>query len=116
MIIGMGTALLGVWTVFVPYLLCMGINGIVSPYSNAPSMTLLQEKIAPEFLGRVMSVFTMISSLVMPIGVMVFGPLADVVPIDRLMIGTGAGIVVIGAFYLSSRTLRAAGEPSVTEE
>jgi DHA3 family macrolide efflux protein-like MFS transporter len=115
-VIGIGTALLGVWTAFVPYLLCMLLNGIVSPYSNAPSMTLLQERVAPEFLGRVMSVFTMISSLVMPVGVMVFGPLADVVPIDRLMIGTGAGIVVIGAFYLSSRTLRAAGEPSVTEK
>jgi DHA3 family macrolide efflux protein-like MFS transporter len=110
MIIGVGTALLGVWTAFVPYLVCMLMNGIVSPYSNAPSMTLLQEKVAPEFLGRVMSVFTMISSLAMPAGVMVFGPLADVVPIDRLMIGSGAGIVVIGAFYLSNRTLRHVGE------
>jgi DHA3 family macrolide efflux protein-like MFS transporter len=87
----------------------MLVNGLVSPYSNAPSMTLLQEKVAPEFLGRVMSVFTMISSLAMPAGIIVFGPLADVVPIDLLMIGSGAGIVVIGVFYLSSRTLRIAG-------
>jgi DHA3 family macrolide efflux protein-like MFS transporter len=108
-IIGIGTALLGVWTMFVPYLLCMMLNGIVSPYSNAPSMTLLQERVAPEFLGRVMSVFTMVSSLVMPVGVMVFGPLADVIPIDWLMMGSGAGIVVIGVFYLASPTLRAAG-------
>jgi DHA3 family macrolide efflux protein-like MFS transporter len=110
-VIGIGTALLGVWTAFVPYLLCMLVNGLVSPYSNAPSMTLLQERVAPEFLGRVMSVFTMISSLVMPVGVMVFGPLADVIPIDWLMIGTGSGIVVIGAFYLASRTLRSVGQP-----
>jgi DHA3 family macrolide efflux protein-like MFS transporter len=111
LVIGIGTAMLGLWTAFVPYLLCMLLNGIVSPWSNAPSMTLLQERVAPEFLGRVMSVFTMISSLVMPVGVMVFGPLADVISIDSLMIGTGMGIVVIGVFYLSSRTLRAAGEP-----
>jgi DHA3 family macrolide efflux protein-like MFS transporter len=110
-VIGVGTALLGVWTAFVPYLACMLVNGLVTPYSNAPSMTLLQERVAPEFLGRVMSVFTMISSLAMPVGAMVFGPLADVVAIDRLMIGGGGGIVVIGLFYLSSRTLRRAGEP-----
>jgi DHA3 family macrolide efflux protein-like MFS transporter len=109
MIIGAGTAMLGVWNVFAPYLICMGINGIVSPYSNAPSMTILQEKVAPEFLGRVMSVFTMISSLAMPLGIMVFGPLADVVEIDWLMIGSGLAIVLIGAFYLGSRTLLQAG-------
>jgi DHA3 family macrolide efflux protein-like MFS transporter len=110
-VIGAGTAMLGVWSAFVPYLVCMAINGLVSPYSNAPSMTLLQEKVAPEYLGRVMSVFTMISSLAMPAGIMVFGPLADVVAIDWLMIGSGAGIVVLGAFYLASRTLREAGRP-----
>jgi DHA3 family macrolide efflux protein-like MFS transporter len=110
-VIGVGTALLGVWTAFLPYLACMLINGLVTPYSNAPSMTLLQERVAPEFLGRVMSVFTMISSLAMPVGAMIFGPLADVVAIDWLMIGGGSGIVVIGLFYLSSRTLRRAGEP-----
>jgi DHA3 family macrolide efflux protein-like MFS transporter len=109
---GIMIALLGVWADFGLYLACMAVSGIVQIYSQAPSTTLLQEKVAPEFLGRVMSVFTMIGSLAMPVGIMFFGPLADVVSIDYLMIVTGAAIVVLGVLYLSSRTLRAVGRPS----
>ena len=109
LVTGVGLALLGVWTQFGLYLACMGVCGIVQIYSQAPSVTILQERVAPEFLGRVMSVFTMIGSLAMPVGMMVFGPLADVVTIDSIMIGTGASIVVLAIWVLSNRTLRAAG-------
>ena len=112
---GVLIALLGVWTDFGAYLACMAVSGIVQIYSQAPSTTLLQEKVAPEFLGRVMSVFTMIGSLAMPVGIMVFGPLADVVSIDYLMIGTGAAIVILGGIYLSNRTMRSAGEAPPAE-
>ncbi len=108
---GVGLALLGVWTDFSLYLACMAVCGVVQTYSQAPSMTILQEKVAPEFLGRVMSVFTMIGSLAMPVGIMVFGPLADVVSIDGILIATGSAIVLLGACVLSNRTLRAAGRP-----
>ena len=108
---GVMFALLGVWNDFGPYLASMAVCGIVQIYSQAPSMTILQERVAPEFLGRVMSVFTMIGSLAMPVGIMVFGPLADVVSIDSIMICTGSAIVLLGAWVLSSRTLRAAGSP-----
>ncbi len=110
--VGIMAVLFGVWTHFAPYLVCMAICGIVQIYSQAPSMTILQERVAPEFLGRVMSVFTMIGSLAMPVGIMVFGPLADVVNIDGIMIGAGAAVVVLGGWVLTDRTLRAAGRPS----
>ncbi len=114
LITGVGLALLGVWTQFGLYLACMGVCGVVQIYSQAPSMTMLQERVAPEFLGRVMSVFTMIGSLAMPVGMMVFGPLADVVSIDSIMIFTGSAIVVLGAWVLTNRTLRAAGLPTAS--
>ncbi len=109
---GIMIGLLGVWSDFNLYLACMAVAGIVQIYSQAPSMTILQEKVAPEFLGRVMSVFTMIGSLAMPVGIMVFGPLADVVSIDHIILGTGVAIVVLGVLYLSSSTLRKAGAPN----
>ncbi len=109
---GIMIGLLGVWTQFGPYLACMAVAGIVQIYSQAPAMTILQQRVAPEFLGRVMSVFTMIGSLAMPVGIMVFGPLADIVSIDYLMMATGAAIVILGTAYLSSPTLRIAGLPS----
>jgi DHA3 family macrolide efflux protein-like MFS transporter len=114
LVTAVGLALLGVWTQFGLYLACMGVCGIVQIYSQAPSMTILQERVAPEFLGRVMSVFTMIGSLAMPVGMMVFGPLADVITIDSMMIGSGTLIGVLSIWVLSNRTLRAAGLPPAT--
>ncbi len=110
-VLGIMIGMLGVLNDFGPYLACMAVGGIVQIYSQAPSMTLLQEKVAPEFLGRVMSVFTMIGSLAMPVGIMFLGPLADVVDINHIVLGTGVMIVILGVLYLSSRTLRKAGTP-----
>ncbi|MDL2312461.1 MFS transporter [Bacteroidales bacterium OttesenSCG-928-B11] len=108
-VIGIMTILFGVWTNFIPYLVCMTIAGVTVPYFNAPSMTLIQEKVAPEYLGRVMSVFTMLGSLAMPFGMLFFGPLADIVNINYIMIGTGAVMLFLSVFYFINKTLRASG-------
>lgn len=107
--IGIMTILFGVWTNFIPYLVCMAIAGLTVPYFNAPSMTLMQEKVAPDYLGRVMSVFTMLGSIAMPFGMLFFGPLADVININYILIGTGAVMLLIGTLYFFSKTLREAG-------
>jgi DHA3 family macrolide efflux protein-like MFS transporter len=106
---GIITILFGVWTDFIPYLVCMAVGGITVPYFNASSMTLLQEKVAPDYLGRVLSVFTMLGSLAMPFGMFFFGPLADTIDINYIMIGTGAVMVFLGTLYFASKTLRIAG-------
>jgi DHA3 family macrolide efflux protein-like MFS transporter len=109
-ITGIITVSFGLWTNFIPYLVCMAIGGIIMPYFNAPSMTLLQEKVAPDYLGRVMSVFTMLWSLAMPFGMLFFGPLGDIVNINYLMIGTGIVMLVLGSLLFVSKTLKAAGK------
>jgi DHA3 family macrolide efflux protein-like MFS transporter len=48
---------------------------------------------------------------------LIFGPLADVISVDWLLVGTGAGIIVLGACLMASRTLRQAGWlPEATTE
>ena len=59
-------------------------------------MTLLQEKVAPEYLGRVLSVFTMLGSIGLPLGMLFFGPMGDVVSIDSLLIWTGGFMCLLG--------------------
>jgi DHA3 family macrolide efflux protein-like MFS transporter len=108
-IFGIMTILLGLWTHFIPYLACMAICGIIGPYYHAPNMTLLQEKVAPEYLGRVLSVFTMLACVVMPFGMLVFGPLGDVININFIFIGTGTVMLLLGTLFFVSKTLRAAG-------
>ncbi|MDL2299231.1 MFS transporter [Bacteroides sp. OttesenSCG-928-E20] len=111
--IGIVTILFGVWTDFIPYLVCMAIAGLTVPYFNAPSMTLMQERVAPDYLGRVMSVFTMLASIAMPFGMLFFGPLADVIDINHILIGTGVVMLFLGTLYFYSKTLREAGSNKV---
>jgi DHA3 family macrolide efflux protein-like MFS transporter len=108
-VIGILTMSFGLWTNFMPYLVCTVIFGIVWPYFSTPSVTLIQERVAPDYLGRVLSVFTMLGSLAMPFGMLFFGPLADIVNINYIFIGTGAVMVFLGIMYFVSKTLRDAG-------
>ncbi len=115
-VVGLLTVSFGLWTHFIPYLVCMTLCGIIFPYFNVPSMTLLQEKVDPHYLGRVLSVFTMLGSLAMPFAMLFFGPLADTVSINSILIATGIVMLFLGAVYFISKTLRTAGMQNNSEE
>lgn len=75
--------------------------GLFVPLFSAPFMTLVQESIAPEMQGRVFSYVTIIMALATPIGMTVFGPLADIVSVQTLLVGGGiATVLVIGTAML----------------
>ncbi|NLN34424.1 MAG: MFS transporter, partial [Candidatus Cloacimonetes bacterium] len=107
---GLGTIGLGIMGDFWLYLTCIAFVGIIMPLFNAPMMGILQEKIDPDYMGRVFSVFMMFGSLSMPVGMLVFGPLADAFPIDWLLIITGAGVALLSLYLVASRHLREAGK------
>lgn len=109
-IIGLGTFLLGVIPIFWLYLAIMAIVGVAMPIFNTPSTVLLQEKVEPDFQGRVFGVLGMISSIMMPAGMMVFGPLADVIKIEWLLIITGIFLFVQSVFMFKDNVLIEAGE------
>ncbi|MDQ0194146.1 MFS transporter [Paenibacillus wynnii] len=110
--IGAGTFALGLIPVFWIYLLVMGLVGLVMPMFNTPSTVMLQEKVDPDFLGRVFGVLGMISSSMMPLGMLVFGPMADFIKIEWMLIGTGALLFIQGFFLLGSKVLIEAGKPA----
>ncbi|WP_195264411.1 MFS transporter [Clostridium sp. 1001275B_160808_H3] len=109
-IIGLGTFLLGVIPIFWLYLAIMAIVGVAMPIFNTPSTVLLQEKVEPDFQGRVFGVLGMISSIMMPAGMMIFGPLADVIKIEWLLIITGIFLFVQSVFMFKDNVLIEAGE------
>lgn len=110
-IIGASTFALGLIPNFWIYLVFMGLVGLALPMFNTPSTVLLQEKVEGDYLGRVFGVLGMISSVVMPLGMVVFGPLADVIKIEWLLIVTGLLMLVEGFFLLGSKVLIEAGKP-----
>jgi DHA3 family macrolide efflux protein-like MFS transporter len=106
---GIEAIALGLINNFWLYLGVMAIMGLTMPLYNTPSMALLQSTVDPAYMGRVFSVFGMASSLMMPAGMMLFGPLADVISIDMLLIVTGGVMVLLGIPFIGSRVLREAG-------
>ena len=114
-IMGVCTLTLGIAPSFWLYLIFMGVFGIAMPIFNTPTTVLLQEKISEEYLGRVFGVLGMISTSMMPIGMLIFGPLADIIRIEWLLIGTGLFMLVLTVFLSRNKALIEAGEPVVNE-
>lgn len=80
------------------------------PFFNTPSTVIIQENVDDAYLGRVFGVLGMISTSMMPLGMLVFGPLADVFEIEWMLIFTGGCLLLLSLFVFQNRTLRAAGE------
>jgi DHA3 family macrolide efflux protein-like MFS transporter len=109
-VMGLGTLTLGVVSGFWVYLFFMAVIGLVMPAFNTPFTVLLQQKVEADFLGRVFGVLGMISSIMMPMGMLVFGPLSDIIQIEYLLIGTGIMMVVVGLIMLLDKVLIEAGK------
>lgn len=111
-IFGICTILLGIVPIFWLYLLIMGITGVAMPIFHTPSNTLLQEKVEEDYLGRVFGIFGMLVTSMMPLGMLIFGPMADYISVEWLLIGSGLYQFVQGFFLLGSKVLMKAGEPA----
>ncbi len=111
LLVGLSTLALGIVGDFAVYLAFMGIAGVTIPVFNTPATVVLQEKVEGDYMGRVFGVVSMISSSMMPLGMLVFGPLADRFRIEWMLIATGILIFVEGFMLIGTRELKEAGEP-----
>ncbi|MGA8941620.1 MAG: MFS transporter, partial [Thermoactinomyces sp.] len=115
LVMGVCTFALGIVPVFWIYLLFMTVFGVAMPVFNTPTTVLLQEKVEENYLGRVFGVFGMIATSMMPIGMLVFGPIADVIKIELLLVVTGLLIIILGISLGQNKVLLNAGKPAIEE-
>ena len=106
---GASTVVIGQPLEFTVYLAIMLFMGLTLPLYNTPSTVLFQTKVDSAYRGRVFGVFGMTSSLMMPAGMLIFGPLGDLVPIELLMTISGIFIMLLSVFFVASKTMREAG-------
>ncbi|HZI15280.1 MAG TPA: MFS transporter [Myxococcus sp.] len=114
LIMGACTVALGVVPYFGVYLATMGLFGVALPLYNTPATVMLQERVEPAYLGRVFSVMTMLSTALMPLSMLLFGPLAELVSIERLLQVTGVLVLLLGLLAPLHRRLMSFGEPKRT--
>lgn len=115
-LMGLSTIALGLGLPFWLYLSLTVVIGISMPFVNTPAIVTLQERVDTMYIGRVFSVISMVNGAVMPLGMMLFGPLSDTVSIELLLILTGTAIVLGALVVLRDKTLRAVGFPRLKAE
>lgn len=91
----------------------MFLVGLAVPFFSTPSMTLLQETVEPERQGRVFGFVGIVMAVAMPIGMVVFGPLADQFSVESLLIAAGIIMFLVVAVATTipagRRSMAAAG-------
>ena len=97
---------LGVAPVFIAYLICNMLIGIASPCYNTPITATIQENVAAEMQGRIFSFMQIATSCALPLGMMFFGPLADIINIQNLLIISGILVFSISTFVYTRLTIK----------
>jgi len=99
--------------------LAMGLMGLMSSLTNGPIMAVLQAAVAPSMQGRVFTLLSSAAMAMMPLGLAVAGPLADVMGVRAWFVVGGlvtlaAGIG--GCFIPSLRNIeRQKEQPQITQ-
>lgn len=97
---------LGLSRNFILYLALMLIYGVALTVIQTAATTLIQEKADVSTQGRVFGLMGSMYAGFLPAGMAVFGPLADVVPLQWIMIGSGAALILVAAFVKTSQAMR----------
>ena len=80
---------------FVIFVACCAVMGLSVPFYSGVQTALFQEKIKPEYLGRVFSLTGSIMSLAMPIGLILSGFFADRIGVNHWFLLSGILIICI---------------------
>lgn len=85
---------------FVVYLILMAVYGIALTMVQTATTTMIQEKATPEMQGRVFGFLNIMYSGFLPIGMITFGPMADHISLNSIMIASGI-ILALAALIIS---------------
>lgn len=88
--IGLGLST-NLW-VFLGFMFLLGLG---VPFFSTPSTTVLQETVEPQMQGRVFGFVGIVMAVAMPFGMAVFGPLADRMSVELLLVLAGVALFVV---------------------
>lgn len=80
---------------FIVFVFCSIFMGMSAPFYSGVQTVLIQEKIKPEYLGRVFGLLGSIMSLAMPLGLIISGLFADKIGINYWFAMSGVAILVL---------------------
>lgn len=102
-ILSMMTIGMGVSPYFILYLAMMFVYSIALTVIQTAATTIIQEKAESSMQGRVFGFMGAMYSGFLPVGMAFFGPLADMMPLQWIMVGSGFALVFV-AVYLQTKS------------
>ncbi len=72
----------------------MALSGVMNPIANGPLMAIVQARVAPEMQGRVFTLLNSAAMAMMPLSMLVAGPLADALGV-RLWYWLAGGVCML---------------------
>ncbi len=94
-ILGTCALMIGLVQDYVQIVIVMAVFGMSLPLFSTPFAVLIQENVEEAFHGRMFSLLNMFSKGIIPIGMLVFGPLSELVRIEVLLIVSGLLLVLL---------------------
>lgn len=81
---------------FPVFVLCCLLMGASGTFFNVPLMAHIQETIAPEMMGKVISLLTTAMTLATPLGLLLAGPASEVLGVEYWFTGSGLLMILAG--------------------
>ena len=103
-ICGLFTVGMGTISNFIVYLVLMLLLGVAITVAQTATTTLIQERADPALQGRVFGLMSSMYSGFLLIGMSIFGPLADKVSLQLLMMLTGGILVLVALAFRLDRS------------
>jgi len=89
---------MGVSPYFILYLVMMFVYSIALTMIQTATTTIIQEKAERSMQGRVFGLMGAMYSGFLPVGMAIFGPLADALPLQWIMFGSGIALVLVTVY------------------
>ena len=89
---------MGISPYFILYLVMMFVYSIALTMIQTATTTIIQEKAESSMQGRVFGLMGAMYSGFLPVGMAIFGPLADILPLQWIMVGSGIALVLVTVY------------------
>ena len=98
LILSIMTIGMGISPYFILYLVMMFVYSIALTMIQTATTTIIQENAQESMIGRVFGLMGAMYSGFLPVGMAIFGPLADVLPLQGLMVGSGIALILVTVY------------------
>jgi DHA3 family macrolide efflux protein-like MFS transporter len=96
LVAGVGTIILGAASSTIAAVAGIVVLGVTIPCINGPIQAVLQATIAPEFQGRIFTLYTSACGAMAPLGLLIAAPVAELVGIRALYAAGGLACLAMG--------------------